>query len=91
MKKFIKKMLPLLYFSVFLSILAAPTVHAYLDPATTSYIIQIVAGIFIALGTVVGVFWKKISRFFKNLKVKGLEKKIARQAAKKDKINNPEQ
>ncbi len=39
--------------------------HAYIDPAATSYIIQIVAGIVIALGAVIGIFWSKIKRLFK--------------------------
>lgn len=37
----------------------------YIDPATTSYIIQIAAGIIIALATVIGIFWSKIKRLFK--------------------------
>lgn len=37
----------------------------YIDPATTSYIIQIAAGVLIAAGTVVGIFWSKIRRVFK--------------------------
>ena len=37
----------------------------YIDPATTSYIIQIGAGIVIALGTFFGIFWSKIRRAFK--------------------------
>ncbi len=37
----------------------------YIDPATTSYIIQIGAGILIALGTFFGIFWSKIRRAFK--------------------------
>ncbi|MCR4862637.1 MAG: hypothetical protein K5884_08520 [Ruminococcus sp.] len=37
----------------------------YIDPATTSYIIQIGAGILIALGTFFGIFWSKIKRAFK--------------------------
>ena len=37
----------------------------YIDPATTSYIIQIGAGLLIALGTFFGIFWSKIKRAFK--------------------------
>ena len=40
----------------------------YIDPATTSYIIQIVIGVVIALGTVMGIFWSKIKRLFKRNK-----------------------
>lgn len=41
------------------------TAAMYIDPATTSYIIQIGAGVVIALGTVIGIFWSKIKRVFK--------------------------
>ena len=37
----------------------------YIDPATTSYIIQIAAGVLIAAGTVIGISWSKIRRVFK--------------------------
>lgn len=37
-------------------------VRLYIDPATTSYVIQIVAGIIIAAGAGLGVFWSKLKR-----------------------------
>lgn len=40
----------------------------YIDPAMTSYIIQIVAGVVVACGAAVGIFWNKITRFFRNKK-----------------------
>lgn len=60
---------------------------AYLDPATTSYLIQIVSGIVIAFGVTVGVFWKKIRLFFKKTKIKAMERKYTRQGDKKEKKN----
>ena len=39
-------------------------VHAYIDPSTTTYLIQVVVGIFIAGGVVIGVFRHKIKRLF---------------------------
>ena len=39
--------------------------YAYIDPASTSYIIQIIAGIVIACGTAVGIGWNKLKRKFK--------------------------
>ena len=38
---------------------------AYIDPATTSYLIQIVVGAVIAIGTFLGVYRNKIKKFFK--------------------------
>lgn len=43
-------------------------VSLYIDPATTSYIIQIAAGVLVALGTCVGIFWNKITRLFRKKK-----------------------
>lgn len=47
----------------------------YIDPASTALIWQILAGIFISLGVVLGVFWKKITTFFKSVWVKLFRKK----------------
>ena len=40
------------------------SVYAYVDPATLTYVIQIVAGVCIAGGVAVGVYWRKIKKFF---------------------------
>jgi hypothetical protein len=40
----------------------------YIDPATTSLIIQIAAGVLITVGTFLGIFWSKIRRVFKKNK-----------------------
>ncbi|MGN1198363.1 MAG: hypothetical protein ACI4TA_12270 [Acetatifactor sp.] len=46
----------------------AVNVYLYIDPATTSYIIQIIAGVVIACGAGLGVFWNKLSRYFRKKK-----------------------
>lgn len=38
---------------------------AYIDPATSSYIIQIAAGVVIAGGTAFGIIWNKMRRKLK--------------------------
>lgn len=38
---------------------------AYLDPATTGYVVQIIAGVVIACGTALAIFWNKIKRKFR--------------------------
>lgn len=58
--------------------------HMYIDPAATSYIIQVIAGIVISLGVVVGVYWKKIRLFFRDKKIARTEKKLREQSEKKD-------
>lgn len=50
---------------LFSMILVTQTCYAYIDPATTSYMIQIVAGVVIAFGAVLGVAWSRIKRLFK--------------------------
>ncbi len=55
---------------------------AYIDPATTAYVIQIIAGVFIACGVAVGVFWQKIRLWFQKNKIKTLEKKLEKKASK---------
>lgn len=44
------------------------TAAMYIDPATTSLIIQIAAGVLITVGTFLGIFWSKIRRAFKKNK-----------------------
>ena len=68
-----KKILRTTFYLACAFMLTTTTVHAYLDPATTSYIIQIAAGVIIALGTVVGIFWNKISRVFRKKKTETSE------------------
>ena len=58
---YLKKMLCLLA----LGVLFITQTAAYIDPATTSYVIQIVVGVVIAIGTTIGIFWNKIRRCFK--------------------------
>ena len=39
-----------------------PTMKLYIDPATTSYLIQIIAGVVIAAGAVAGIAFSKIKK-----------------------------
>jgi len=65
--------------------LLTTTASAYIDPATTAMLTQIIAGVFITLGVVFGVFRRKIMMFFKNISVNRTKKKIEREAAKQNK------
>jgi len=47
--------------------------YAYIDPATTSYVVQIIAGIVIACGATIGVLWSKFSRSIKKKKMENIE------------------
>lgn len=65
-----KKLLQAIYLLVCTAVMLSITAAAYLDPATLTYVIQIVAGALIAGGAVIGIYWKKIKRFFKKKKSK---------------------
>ena len=56
----------------------------YIDPATTSYIIQIGAGVVIAIGTVLGIYRNKIIRFFKKNKNETMPQAEKNSDAKKE-------
>ena len=50
------------------SLMAAMTVNAsaYLDPSVMTYTIQAVAGVVVAVGAVVGVYWRKAKKKVQN-------------------------
>jgi uncharacterized membrane protein (DUF485 family) len=65
------------YFTFFLILATPMTVKAYVDPATLTYVIQIVAGLFIAGGVAIGVYWRKIKKVFTKDKTSGTERKVS--------------
>jgi len=79
----VKKLTATVYFLFFLSMFLTTPASAYIDPATTAMLTQIIAGVFITLGVVFGVFRRKIIMFFKNISVNRTKRKIEKQAAKK--------
>ncbi len=83
MKKSIKHAGQILFFCVWFMLLFSTSAQAYIDPAATSYLVQIISGVVIACGVVVGVFWKKIKLFFQKKKMKNIEKSIEKKAASK--------
>ena len=78
-----KNFLKYTYFTAAFSMLFSFPSYAYIDPATTSYLIQIVAGVVIAAGATVGIFWKKIKLTFKQKKMEHLEQNLKKKAEKK--------
>jgi len=81
----LSKVVGTLYFLFFFNMLFTTQALAYIDPATTAMLTQIVAGVFITLGVVFGVFRRKIVMFFKDMSVKRTQRKIEKQAEKQDK------
>ena len=72
-------------------ILLTTKASAYIDPATTAMLTQIIAGVFITLGVVFGVFRRKIIMFFKNMNVNRIKRKIEKEAEKAGKNQDYEQ
>jgi len=58
-------------------------VRLYIDPATTSYVIQIIAGIIIAGSAGAGIYWSKFKRKFKK---KNQDDASAPEIAEKDNL-----
>ena len=76
-----KSMVKTLLSAFSVTFFAAPA-YAYVDPATTAMITQIVAGIIISLSVAIGIFRRKIFLFFKNLSVGHIQRKIEKENRK---------
>jgi hypothetical protein len=48
--------------------IAAPSAHAYIDPGSTNFIIQIVIGAAAGAGLAIATFWRRIAAFFSKKK-----------------------
>ena len=56
-----KKLIGLLA-CVFITLALSTNAFAYLDPSTTTYLIQAVAGIVVAIGAVAGIYYHKAKK-----------------------------
>lgn len=56
-------------------LILARDAHAYIDPGTGSYILQLIIAGLVGLLFAVKVYWKKIKAFFSNLFLKKQEQK----------------
>lgn len=66
MKKGLKKSGLILLLVVYLMIFTMPAAHAYIDPSATTYLIQAIAGIVIAVGSVAIIFWRRAKNKLKD-------------------------
>ena len=82
------KITTMAYFMLFICMFFTTPASAYIDPATTAMLTQIIAGVFITLGVVFGVFRRKIIMFFKNKSVNRTKRKIEKQVMKQAKNQN---
>lgn len=56
----------MLYFCIFGMLLFTINVQAYIDPSVMTYTIQAIAGIAIAIGAVVSIYFRKIKKKINN-------------------------
>lgn len=64
---YVKKLMGRCYYVCFLMLLLSISAFAYLDPGTVSYVVSMIAGLFIAGGAAIAIFRRKIKLFFQNL------------------------
>lgn len=60
-----KKMFKYLYFILCMMLMFTMSVSAYIDPSVMTYTVQVIAGIAVVVGTVVGVLWRKAKKMFR--------------------------
>ena len=58
MKKILVRTIVVLYFVINFAVLFSANTMAYIDQSVMNYAIQAVAGIAIAIGAVIGVYWR---------------------------------
>lgn len=61
------KILTRTYFTLCTAALMIAPACAYLDPGTVSYVVSMIAALFIAAGAALAIFRRKIKLFFQNL------------------------
>ena len=66
MKNGLKKSGRILLMAIYLVIFTMPAAHAYIDPSATTYLIQAIAGIVIAVGSVGIIFWRRAKKKLKD-------------------------
>lgn len=66
MKKTLKRSGMIVLLAVYLMVFTMPAAHAYIDPSATTYLIQAIAGIVIAVGSVGIIFWRRAKKKIKD-------------------------
>lgn len=57
-----KRLFVRMFFVVGVMLTFSTTAFAYLDPSVMTYTIQVVAGVIVAVGAVVGIYWRKAKK-----------------------------
>lgn len=61
-----KKAFQYLYYGVCMCLMLTVSTSAYLDPSVMTYTIQVVAGVLVAGGAVVGIAWRRAKKKIQN-------------------------
>ena len=61
-----KKILNYLYFVLCFGLILTPACCAYLDPSVMTYTVQVIAGVAVAVGAVVGILWRRAKKKVQN-------------------------
>lgn len=62
MKKNLLSLVGVFYFGFAFMMLFGVNAQAYIDPSVVTYVIQAVAGVAIALGAAIGIYWRKAKK-----------------------------
>lgn len=60
------KLLSRLLLAIGLMLMFSITAFAYVDPSVMTYTIQVVAGVIIAVGAVIGIYWRRAKKKVQN-------------------------
>ena len=66
MKKIVLKISVLMFFVVNFAILFSINAKAYIDPSVMTYTIQAVAGVAIAIGAAIAMYWRNVKKKINN-------------------------
>lgn len=62
MKKNLINILSTLFFIISFSIFFSVNANAYIDPSVMTYVIQVIAGVIIAIGAFIGIYFRRAKR-----------------------------
>ena len=66
MKKILTRLAVVLYTAIACMLLFGNTLMAYIDPSVVTILIQASAGVVIALGAAIGIYWRKAKKKINN-------------------------
>ncbi len=65
-KKCIISLLKISYYTMCCMLFLGVTAQAYIDPSVLTYVIQAVAGVAVAVGAVIGIYWRRMKKALSN-------------------------